>query len=352
VQDRQVPLDLFVGRSAELASVAEVVTRVQAEQPWLVAIEGDPGVGKTVLARRCLSGTTGLRVLSARADQTETDLDFGIVDQLFRAAKGVFPTAVLAGGAGSPASSFAVGARLLEVVGERAASGPVAIVIDDLQWADRRSVEALTFMLRRLSVDPVIAVVIYRGPSDRLDEVAQRMLLSIENRLRIPLGGLSPDEAASLAAELGAGWLDDEAVQWLYRRTGGHPLYLRTLLSEGIDFDPRAPGRLALPQTLTAAIGDQLRVLPSQTRTILEMLSVLNLRTPLAQLGQAAEIESPSAAIEWLSDSIEELKTTWRGPLGEARRLSAELRSRPVKIRSFFESHQEALPRRGPYFRD
>jgi ATP/maltotriose-dependent transcriptional regulator MalT len=298
VQDRQVPLDLFVGRSAELASVAEVVTRVQAEQPWLVAIEGDPGVGKTVLARRCLSGTTGLRVLSARADQTETDLDFGIVDQLFRAAGGVFPTAVLAGGAGSHASSFAVGARLLEVVGERAATGPVAIVIDDLQWADRRSVEALTFMLRRLSVDPVIAVVIYRGPSDRLDEVAQRMLLSIENRLRIPLGGLSPDEAASLAAELGAGSLDDEAVQWLYRRTGGHPLYLRTLLSEGIDFDPRAPGRLALPQTLTAAIGDQLRVLPSQTRTILEMLSVLNLRTPLAQLGQAAEIESPSAAIE------------------------------------------------------
>ena len=205
---------------------------------------------------------------------------------------------MLTGGTGSPASSFAVGARLLEVVGEQAATGPVAIVIDDLQWADRRSVEALTFMLRRLSVDPVVAIVSYRGPSDRLDEAAQRMLLSIENRLRIPLGGLSPDEAASLAAALRAGSLDDEAVRWLYRRTGGHPLYLRTLLSEGFGFDPRAPGRLALPRTLAAAIGDHLRVLPPQTRTILEMLSVLNLRMPLAQLGQAAEIDSPSAAIE------------------------------------------------------
>ena len=76
-----------------------------------------------------------------------------------------------------------MGARLLEVVGEQQAAGPVAIVVDDLQWADRRSVEALTFMLRRLSVDPVIAVVIYRGPADRLDEAAQRMLLSVENRL-------------------------------------------------------------------------------------------------------------------------------------------------------------------------
>ncbi len=295
--DRQIPLDLFVGRAAELASVAEVVTRVEAGQPWLVAIEGAPGVGKTVLARRCLTGT-GLRVLSARADQTETDLDFGIVDQLLRAAGGVFPAAVPTGGTGSPASSFAVGARLLEVVGEQAATGPVALVIDDLQWADRKSVEALTFMLRRLSVDPVVAVVTYRGSSDRLDEAAQRMLLSIENRLRIPLGGLSPDEAASLAAALRAGSLDDEAVRWLYRRTAGHPLYLRTLLSEGFDFDPRAPGRLALPRTLAAAIGDHLRMLPPQTRTILEMLSVLNLRMPLAQLGQAAEIDSPSAAIE------------------------------------------------------
>ena len=298
MQDRQVPLDLFVGRAAALASVAEVLTRVEAGQPWLVAIEGDPGVGKTALARRCLTGAAGLRVLSARAGQAETDLEFGIVDQLLRMAGGAVPAAGLTGGTGSSASSFAVGARLLEVVGEQQATGAVAIVVDDLQWADRRSVEALTFMLRRLSVDPVLAVVIYRGPSDRLDEAAQRLLLSIENRLSLPLGGLSPDEVASLAAALSAGSVNDETVQWLYRGTGGHPLYLRTLMSEGFDFDPRAPGRLALPRSLAAAIGDHLRVLPPETRVILEVLSVLNLRMPLAQLGQAAQIESPSAAIE------------------------------------------------------
>jgi tetratricopeptide (TPR) repeat protein len=199
----------------------------------------------------------------------------------------------------TPASSFAVGARLLEVVGEQQAqkaTAAVAIVVDDLQWADRRSVEALTFMLRRLSVDPVIAIVVHRGSSDRLDEAAQRMLSSVENRLRLPLGGLGPGEVASLAAALSAGSLDGEAVRWLYRRTGGHPLYLCTVLSEGSDFDPR--GRLALPRSLAAVIGAQLRVLPPQTQVITEMLSVLNLRIPLAQLGQAAQIGSPSAAIE------------------------------------------------------
>ena len=186
----QPPLGVFVGRAAELAQVTEVIARVQAGQPWLVAIEGDPGVGKTALARCGLAEAevSCLRMLPARADQAEADLDFGIVDQLLRAAGGVSRPVVPAGGTGSDVSSLAVGARLLEVVGEQTVSRPVAIFIDDLQWADRKSVEALTFMLRRLSVDPVITVVTYRGPGDRLDEAALRLLLSVENRLHLPLG--------------------------------------------------------------------------------------------------------------------------------------------------------------------
>ena len=297
MEDRRVPLDVFVGRVAELAQVAEVLTRVEAGQPWLVAIEGDPGVGKTTLARRCLAQVSGLKVLSARADQAETDLDFGVIDQLFRAAGGAVPMVTSTSGAGPAVSSFAVGARLLEVVGGQQATG-VAVVIDDLQWADRRSVEALTFMLRRLSVDPVLAMVIYRGPSDHLDEAARRPLGSVENRVRVPLGGLDLDEVAALAAVLTPGSLDEETVQRLYRGTGGHPLYLRTVLSDGSGFEPRAGGRLALPRSLAAAVGGHLRVLPPHTRAILEMPSVLNLRMPLAQLGQAAEVDSPGALIE------------------------------------------------------
>ncbi|HYB48102.1 MAG TPA: AAA family ATPase, partial [Streptosporangiaceae bacterium] len=298
MQDRQVPLDVFVGRGEELARVAEVVSRVEAGQPWLVAVEGEPGMGKTSLARRCLAQAPGLRVLWARADQAETDLDFGIVDQLLRAAGDAVSTVPSTGGAGPAASSFAAGAHLLEVVGDQQSTAAVAIVVDDLQWADRRSVEALTFMLRRLSVDPVLAVVVYRAPSDQLDEAAQRLLRSVENRLHVPLGGLRPDEVAALAAALTAGPLDGEVVQRLYRGTGGHALYLRTVLSEGFHLDPQAPGRLTLPRSLAAAVGDHLRVLPPETRSIIEMLSVLNLRLPLAQLGQAAQVGSPSAAIE------------------------------------------------------
>jgi DNA-binding CsgD family transcriptional regulator len=74
-----------------------------------------------------------------------------------------------------------------------------------------------------------------------------------------------------------------------HRGPGGHPSYRRAALSEEPGLDPRS---------LATAVGDQLRVLPAETRGLLEMLSVLNLRLPLAQLGQAAQVRSPSAAIE------------------------------------------------------
>ena len=132
MQDRQPPLDVFVGRAAELERVAEVITRVRAGEPWLVAIEGDPGMGKTALARRCLGEPASLRVLSARADQAESDLDFGLADQLLRAAGDGFSGVAATDGTASPTSSFAMRARLLEVVGERLAASPVAILVDDL----------------------------------------------------------------------------------------------------------------------------------------------------------------------------------------------------------------------------
>ena len=224
VQNRQAPLDVFVGRTAELARVAEVVARVEAGEPWPVAVEGDPGMGKTALARRCLAGAAGLRVLQARASLAEADLDFGIADQLFRTVGG----ALLTGGAGVSTSSFAVGARLLEVAGEQLATGPLAIVIDDLQWVDRKSAEALTFMLRRLTVDPVLAIMIYRRPGHQLDEPAQRMLASVENRLQLTLDGLTADEVASLATVLRPGSLNDDTVREL-RRTGQRRLAVERL---------------------------------------------------------------------------------------------------------------------------
>jgi DNA-binding CsgD family transcriptional regulator len=183
-------------------------------------------------------------------------------------------------------------------VGKLQASSPVAVFIDDLQWADHKSVEALTFVFRRLTVDPVLAVAVFRGSRDRLGEPAQRMIVSVEQRLRLPLAGLGVEDVAPLAEALGAGQLDDPTARRVHEVTAGHPLYLQTVLSEGLAAGLGGPGRPVVPSSLAAALADQLAVLPSGTRAVLEMLAVVNARLPAARLGEAAGVRSASAAIE------------------------------------------------------
>jgi DNA-binding CsgD family transcriptional regulator len=290
--------EVFVGRKAELARLAEVMARVRSGQPWLVSLEGESGVGKSALARRFVALSPGLTCVWSRADPAEADLDYGIVEQLLgslrRQTAGFEP---LVAGDMAKSSPFAVGAQLLSLVGEQLANGPLAVIIDDVQWADRPSLEALSFMFRRLAVDPVAVIVAVRGDRDRLDEPTRRMLLSVANHRRMAISGLRIDDVPPLADGLGAAPLDAASMVRLHERTGGHTLYLQTVLS-----DPEArEGRLdsgAVPVSLGAAIGDQLTVLPAETRALLEMLAVVDTAMPLPRLGEAAGVEEPSAAIE------------------------------------------------------
>ena len=291
--------DVFVGRKAELVLLADVMARVRDGQPWLVTIEGESGVGKTALARRFLAAETGLTVLRARADPGEADLEYGIIEQL---ARGVDPRA-LAGyplllGEAARSSPFAVGAQVLGMIGDRQGAGPVALVIDDVQWADRRSMEALSFTFRRLSVDAVAVILIVRGDRDQLDAPARQMLASMAQRHRIFLQGLTVDDVAPLAAGLGAGSLGSEAARRLHDRTGGHTLYLRTMLADAESLERLGQETAAVPASLAAAIRDQLAVLPAPTRSLLEMLAVVDGPVPLALLGGAAGVPEPTAAIE------------------------------------------------------
>ena len=281
--------DVFVGRKAELAELADVVARARDGQPWLVTIEGESGVGKTALARRALAAATGLTALWARADPGEADVEYGIIGQLMRGvdrrALARYPS--LAGEV-VRSSPFAVGAQMLGMIGDQQGAGPVALVIDDVQWADSRSVEALSFTFRRLSVDAVAVILIVRGDRDQLDASASQLLVSMAQRHQIFLQGLTVDDVAPLAAGLGAGSLGSDGIRRLHDRTGGHTLYLRTVLADDEGLERLTGETAGLPASLAAAIGDQLVVLSAPTRMLLEMLAVVNGPTPLALLGEAA----------------------------------------------------------------
>jgi len=290
---------VVVGRKAELAGLADVLARARQGEPWLVTIEGESGVGKTALARRSLAPSAGLISLWARADPSEADFEYGLIGQLLRGADPqVLARYPLLAGDAVRSSPFAVGVQLLGILGELQRAGPVALVIDDVQWADRRSIEALSFAFRRLSVDAVAVILIVRGDRDQLDAPARRMLLSVAQRRRIVLPGLSVNDVAPLAAALGAGPLGSDAIRRLHDRTGGHTLYLRTVLSDREGLERLDREMAVVPASLAAAIGDQLAALPAPTRALLEMMAAVNGRVPLGLLGEAASVAEPTAAIE------------------------------------------------------
>ena len=117
--------DVFVGREAELAGLADVLARSRQGEPWLVTIEGESGVGKTALARRALAPSPGLIALWARADPSEADFEYGLIGQLLRGVdRQVLARYPLLAGDVATSSPFAVGVQLLGIIGELQGAGP------------------------------------------------------------------------------------------------------------------------------------------------------------------------------------------------------------------------------------
>ena len=260
------PPEVFVGREAQLRQIGDIVARVDDGEPWLVVIEGESGIGKSALGRRAAARAQPHALLMGRADRAEIDLDYGVVEQLLQRVDPqlVVGRRLLAGGIPFGASPFAVGAELLAIVGKLLAEGPVVLAVDDVQWADRPSVLALTFLLRRLTVDPLLALIMVRGDREGLDEAARRLLTSVERRLNLRLSGLGVGDVTPLAQAMGLGGLTTETAKRLHDQTGGHALYLRTLLSETSSINATRSRRFPVTPSLAAAVSDQLVQLSSR----------------------------------------------------------------------------------------
>ncbi|MEO7196423.1 MAG: ATP-binding protein [Pseudonocardiaceae bacterium] len=128
-----------MGRARELAWLGERAAEARSGAPRLVVVEGEAGIGKTSLLRRFLSGLDGFTVLAASGDKTETPLVYGVLTKLITATptpvRSEFP--LLSRTLVEHTAPFAVGAEFLALLGEVQSSGPVAVVVEDLHWADR-----------------------------------------------------------------------------------------------------------------------------------------------------------------------------------------------------------------------
>jgi hypothetical protein len=139
-------------------------------------------------------------------------LTYAVIDQLLRAA------AAAAGGThqkprrASLDDHLAVGAELLEVLGSLQGRGSVIVAVDDLQWADQASLNALLFSLRRLRADRVVTLLVTRTEEPHLLPEGLSRLIRGEGAATLEVGGLETTDLRELAALMGIAGLSAQAA--------------------------------------------------------------------------------------------------------------------------------------------
>ncbi len=120
--------------------------------------------------------------------------------------------------AGAAPDRFLVGLAVLGLLSEVAQEQPLLCVVDDAQWLDRASAQALGFAARRLLAEPVALVFAVREPGEELRGLPE-----------LPVGGLAASDARDLLRSVVTGPLDERVRERIVAETRGNPLALLEL---------------------------------------------------------------------------------------------------------------------------
>ena len=220
---------MLVGREREGREIELALAAARSGASATLALVGEPGIGKTALLDHAAERAAGMQLLRARGIESEAQIPFASLLELIRPALGLLetipkPQAVALEGAlalrpGPAQERFAVGAATLSLLAAFAEHGPVAVLVDDAQWLDVSSAQALLFAFRRLVADPIAVLIAVRE--------GEPSLLDGADLPTLPIGGLTSDEAAMLLHGLAPA-----AALQLHGLTAGNPLALLELAGD------------------------------------------------------------------------------------------------------------------------
>jgi DNA-binding CsgD family transcriptional regulator/tetratricopeptide (TPR) repeat protein len=189
---------------------------------------------------------------------------------------------------------FAAGAALVDLLGDIQRAGPVVVVIDDAHWADHPSLQALTFVLRRLRVDRILTVVLTRDVADpHVPDGLHRLLVS-DQTLRISLEGLAAAQLRDLSTQLCPQQLSLAAAERLRSHTCGNPLYARALLEQlPVTAFEASQTPLPAPHSFAMVVLARLAACPEEVQEFVAAASVLGTRCTVDQITAINQTSDP-----------------------------------------------------------
>ncbi|GAA3639392.1 helix-turn-helix transcriptional regulator [Microlunatus ginsengisoli] len=300
---------VFVGRRDELASLHGQLARAASGVPTVALVEGIGGAGKSALLDQCAAAAGSVALLRVSGDAEETGIAYGVLDQLLAALDGSGPGT----GHRSPRQDGTLvrsgdlqttGEHLLgELLQATTRHPPVVLMVDDAHLADRPSLAALSFAVRRLQNEPVLTVLAVR-PDGVAGLPAGLVKLVDAGGARLELGGLGVSEIRELAARFGRGRISDRVARRLQEHTAGSPLHVRALLSDGrMDAPDWLAAPLPAPQRYARLIAVQAAQLSAAARGLALAASVLGFRSDLRVAATVARLEDPLSAVDELHRS-------------------------------------------------
>ncbi|HEY6495861.1 MAG TPA: AAA family ATPase, partial [Trebonia sp.] len=264
------------GRGAECLALDRLITDVRTGRGRALVLRGEAGAGKTALLDYLAGRAVDAGCLMARATgaQPETELAFSGLNRLCaplldHAGRLPEPQRValrraVGAEAGPPPDRLLLGLAVLGLLTEASGHGPLIWVIDDGQWLDRASAQALGFVARRLAQSPVGLVFAARDPDAELAGLPE-----------LPVGRLKNADARALLVQALAGPLDARVRDLIVAETRGNPLALLEL-PRGLSPTELAggfglPAAGQWPDRAEDEVVYQLESMPAQTRQLVRL---------------------------------------------------------------------------------
>jgi DNA-binding CsgD family transcriptional regulator len=312
----------IVGRERELAALVRFVEE-RPGRPQALVFEGEAGIGKTTLWRAGLdaAAAAGHRVLVSRPGERETELAYSALGDLIGAVfdealedvpspqRQALAIALLRKRGSLQPDQRAIALGLLGAFRTLAASSPVFIGVDDIQWLDGSSARALSFAIRRLTKDPVSILGTRRLEPGSEDPLELLRALPDRDTVRIHVGPLGVEEVGRLLRERERRIFALPLVERVYEAARGNPFFSLEIAHALRDSKPVAGGPLPVPrdvqdvlrgriERLSANAGDVVLTVSAIARPTLRALRAGSARPSTTERGLAEAEEAGIIAIE------------------------------------------------------
>ena len=219
---------MLIGRQAELERVERLVAEAREGRGGAVLIRGEAGIGKTTLLAHARDLARADLVLSARGIETEAEIPYAglwdllgpvldLRDRLPEAQATALGQALALGPEGTPAR-FAVPAAVLGLLSVATEERAAVCLVDDVQWLDAPSIEAIVFAARRLGGESVAMLLAAReGAGRRVDTTGVEEIM---------VGPLAPAASAELLRREHGDRLSWAVAGELLTAANGNPMAL------------------------------------------------------------------------------------------------------------------------------